>query len=159
MVTKKFIIFMITAVMLYLPGNLFSQNMNSVEFINSIADKGEVTTGEAVKLFMMITENRSGSFEENVNRLKSAEVLDAGFHEGANSILKRGLLADMIANKLNLSDSLLGLILPFERYSVKACIAEDIMVTDVSEWDTISGGELIEIMTAVSVMLETGGSK
>ena len=159
MVTKKFIIFTITAIMLCFTGSLHSQNMNSLQFINSIADKEEVTVGEAVKLFLMITENKSGSFEENVKYLKSAKVLDSDFNTGANDALKRGLLAKMIAKKLNLKDSLLGLILPFERYAHKACIAENIMQTDTSEWDAISGGELIEIMTAVSVILETGGKK
>ncbi len=159
MVTKKFIIFTVTAVMLFFSGNLFSQEMNSVEFINGIADKEEVTVGEAVKFFMMITENRSGSFDENVRQLIKAGVLDNGFDESQNSTLDRGLLAEMIAEKLNLKGSLLYLILPFERYAVKACIAENIMVDRVGEWDLISGGELIEIMTGVSVILETGRQK
>jgi hypothetical protein len=65
----------------------------------------------------------------------------------------------MIAGKLNLGDSLMYMILPLERYAFKACIAENIMQTEGSEWDAVSGGELIEIMTAVSVILETGGTK
>lgn len=156
MINKKFTVFIVTAIML-LYSQVYSQNMGNITFINDLADKEEVTFEEAITFFVMVTENKTQSYESNLQLLQSRGILSGNISTDKNDPLKRGLLAGMIAEKLELGDSLLYMILPIERYAFRACVAEDIMQVEGSEWDTISGGELIEIMTAVSVILETGG--
>ncbi len=138
---------------------ILAQDAGNITFINTMADKPEVTLEDAFKFFIMIIGTSPQAYDGNLSELKNQNLIDQGFNIAGSALLKRGLLASMIARKLNLSDSLLYHLLDIERFALRACIGDDIMQYDTSVHDTISGGELIEIMTAVSVKLESGRTK
>jgi hypothetical protein len=55
----------------------------------------------------------------------------------------------MIARYLDLKDLLLYRLFKIERYAYQACVAAEIMEANRSEYDKLSGEELIEIMSTV----------
>lgn len=132
-----------------MPINLFSQDMNNIIFINDVADKEAATFGDAVKFFILTMGRKSRSYEKNIKYLHAKGIVES-VNKETNTPLRRGTLSLMIAKYLNLRDSLLFMIFEIERYAFKACVANGIMDYLCSEWDIISGGELIEIMTNVS---------
>lgn len=156
MIKKNFFVIVFGVLMLIFSSQAFSQGVESINSINKLADKDYVTVEEGMKFFVMVTTNKSQSYNNNIKMLKSKGILDADFSEEGFAVLKRGILAKMVARQLELSGSLLYLLLDVERYATKACIADGIMIYSASERDVLSGGELIEIMTAVSVKMETG---
>ncbi len=156
MANKKRCAILAAFLLLLCSQKIFSQDMGNIAFINAVADKQEVTNKEAVKFFLLIIGEAPQTYDINLNTLKSQELIDMNADIPGDMPLKRGLLASMIARKLNLSDSLLYLLLDFERFALRACKADDIMQYNTGEYDVISGGELIEIMTAMSVKLESG---
>ena len=134
----------------------FPQDISNVIFINELADKDEVTFGEAVRFFVMTIGKKPGSFKNNLRVLNKNGIL-TGIDTKRGDLIRKGTLALMIARYLDLKDLLLYKILKIRRYAFRACVANDIMHYNASEWDRISGGELIEIMTKVSDV--SGGSK
>ncbi len=142
---KNFLIIFVLSVM---PAALFSQELGSLNFIHGLDVKEKTTYEDAAAFFVLNLDKTPGKFEENIDTLaKLSKVGSMGY--GKEKMLTRGMLSKMIARYLGLKDSLLYLILRNERYAFKACAAEGIMENDQSEWDTLSGRELIEIMTIV----------
>ena len=135
----------------------FSQNTTkNINFINEVADKDKTTFAEGVHFFVMVMGNKPGSFVKNIKFLNK-EGITKGISLKKESPLRRGAFALMMARHLDLKDSLLYMIFKTERYAYRACITNGIMSHEGSEWDTLSGGELIEIMTKVSEL--TGGNE
>ena len=147
---KQIIILTISCILL--SSQIYGQKISQVTFINEIADKEQVTYGEGIQFFLMVIEKKIGSFQENVNFLNK-EGLTKGITLTKDSPLRRGTLSLILARHLKLSDSLLYNIFKSERYAYRACAAKEIMEYDGSEWEILSGGELVEIMTKVSEML------
>ena len=152
----KNIIILFCILFLY-SGQVFSQNaITHIDFINEVADKNQTTFEDGVYFFVMVMGKNPGSFEKNINYLNK-EGLTKGINLQKDSPLRRGAFALMMARHLDLQDSLLFLIFKTERYAYRVCAANGIMSYEGSEWDTLSGGELIEIMTKVSEL--SGGNE
>jgi hypothetical protein len=141
---------------IFISTQLFAQNIANIEFINTVADKDKTTFADGVQFFMLTAGKKVQSFEENMKVL-NREGIASGINFIKDSPLRRGALALMLARYLKLGDSLLYTIFKSERYAYRACVASNIMSYDGSEWDTLSGGELVEIMTKVSEL--TGGNE
>jgi hypothetical protein len=127
----------------------FPQNITNIGFINEIADKDEATFEDGVHFFMLLTGKSPGPFQENIVKLNNAGITE-GIQQTKDLPLRRGVLSLMLARYLNLKDSLMYRIFKTERYAYRACIANDLMHYNGSEWDKLSGGELIEIMNKAS---------
>lgn len=135
---------------------LSAQNTDSVSFMNDLAMKKTATIGDAVRLFLLATGKAPSNFTADAKSLTDAGLLpDRVLKE--EDVLKRGLLAKMIAKHLQLNDSLFFNIFKSERYAFTACVAANLMVPEGSEYDKISGSELVEIMTKVAD--RTGGGE
>ncbi len=153
--TKTFLILLIISIVFCAP-RAFPQNISNLIFINELADKDEVTFKDAVRFFVITIGKQPKNHKRNLQILKKGGVME-GINSDKNTLIRKGTLSLMIARHLDLKDSLLFMIFKFERYAFKTCVANGIMHYNASEWDRISGGELIEIMTNVSEM--SGGSK
>ena len=147
---------LITSLCFLFTTHLSAQNIANIDFINNTADKDKITVEDGVHFFMLTAGKKIQSFEENIKTLNK-EGITSGINFAKNSLLRRGALALMIARYLKLGDSLFYTIFHTERYAYRACAANNIMSYDGSEWDILSGGELVEIMTKVSEM--TGGNE
>ncbi len=152
----KQIIIPFTLICIFVSTLSFGQNISNIVFINEIADKDEANYDDGVRFFMLLTGRKPGSFEENIVKLNN-EGITQGIQLTKDSPLRRGALALMVARYLNLKDSFFYRIFKTERYAYRACIASDLMNYEGSEWDRLSGGELIEIMTKVSDL--SGGNE
>jgi hypothetical protein len=134
----------------------FGQNITNITFINEIADKEEATFEDGIRFIMMLTGKNPIAFQENIVKLNN-EGITQGIQLAKDSPLRRGVLSLMLARHLNLKDSLFYKIFKTERYAYRACIANDLMHYEGSEWDKLSGGELVEIMTKASDL--SGGNE
>lgn len=135
---------------------LSAQNITNIDFINTTADKDTASFEDGVHFFMLTSQKKIQSFEENM-KLLNKEGITTGINYAKTAGLKRGALALMIARYLKLTDSLFYAVFNTQRYAYRACAANNIMSYDGSEWDILSGGELVEIMTKVSE--KTGGNE
>jgi hypothetical protein len=126
------------------------QTIKNVTFIHEISEKDAVSFGDAVRfLILIIGIEPTNTLASDLDILKGAGIT-RGLNYTENEPMKKGMLAIIIADYLKLGDSLLYMIFPTQRYAFTACIANGIMDYDASEYDSISGGELIEIMSKVS---------
>jgi hypothetical protein len=126
------------------------QTIKNVTFVHEIAEKDAVSFGDAVRFLVLILgKEPTNTLAGDLNILKGAGIT-AGLNYTENISMKKGMLALIIADYLKLGDSLFYMIFKTQRYAFRACIANDIMDYDASEYDSISGGELIEIMSKVS---------
>ena len=126
----------------------FSQDVDKLFFIHSMENKEFTTFEDAVSIFIVIQGSTLSDYETNLQSLIVAKILDRKEYS-KEMILKRGLLSLMIASYLDLEDSLLFYFFRTERYAFNTCVSYDIMDNNQSEWDKISGLELIEIMSIV----------
>ncbi len=125
-----------------------ANNLSALTIINTIGNKKKTTFGDAVQLFAMALDKDKGSFQELLTVLKSAGITRGlGFKK--SDVLRKGTLALLTAQYCKLGDHLLYLIFKSERYAVRACIANNFMSTDSSEWDKVSGEELIEMISKI----------
>jgi hypothetical protein len=116
-----------------------------IDIINDIGDKKTTTVGDGIKLFLMTIEKPAAGYQENLAALKKLNVIvKIGYRE--NEPLRKGFICMLIANHLKLNNSLLYLIFKTERYAHRACAAAGLTPHNGSEWDKLSGEELIEIM-------------
>ena len=130
----------------------YSQSMNVLNYINELGDKKQAVFGDIVKLIILDMGERTVSFKSDLSVLNVRNKIAAGYNLGENAPLRKGVAARMIARYLRLNDSLMYNIFGTERYAFRACVAADIMVADGSEWDYVSGEELLEIMRRVAVI-------
>ena len=134
---------------------LFAQQPPGIAFIDELSRKSEATLGDAVQFFVMIKGERSRGFGPDLQILQTADLLDDREYT-ADETLKRGEVAFIAARLLELDDSLLYNIFENRRYAVTACRAAGIMHGFSGENATVSGGELIDVMTLVSEKMEGG---
>ncbi|HPJ40096.1 MAG TPA: hypothetical protein PLT75_16775 [Spirochaetota bacterium] len=142
-------------IMLLLTPLLYAQNMQQLQFIHQLADKQEATFNDAVTFMTIAIGLEPKDFSTNLQILKNRNIA-RGMSYNAVDPIRRGALSLMIARYLDLSDSLLYLIFGTERYAFRACVADGIMSNEGSEWDRLSGGELIEIM---NIAIERAGGR
>ncbi|MBN2038520.1 MAG: hypothetical protein JW864_00660 [Spirochaetes bacterium] len=152
---KKIIIFL--CILFFYTIQAYSQNTErNINFINEVADKEKATFSEGVHFFIMVMGESPGTFNKNIAFLNK-EGITKGITQSENTPLRRGTFALMMARHLDCKDTLLFRIFETERYAYRACTANGIMSHEGSEWDILSGGELIEIMTKVSEL--SGGNE
>lgn len=135
---------------------LLSQDISEITTINTIVDKPAASFSDAVKLFVLVSGGRSTGHDDSM-RLAGVQKVVRGMNYRAEDPLRRGALALMIARHLDLRGTLLYSIFRTERYAYKVCVKNHVMESDGSEWDRLSGGELVEIMRKVSA--KKGGDK
>jgi len=128
---------------------LLSQDISEITVINSIADKPAASFSDAVQLFVLVTGGRAAGHDASM-KLAGVQKAVRGMNYRADSPLRRGALALMIARHMDLRGTLLYSIFHSERYAFKVCVTNHLMDSDGSEWDRLSGGELVEIMRKVS---------
>ncbi len=132
------------------------QSVADIEFVNEIADAPMARVKDAVGLFAMFYGARRPDFQNNVALLRNKGIpLPEGIQE--NAPLRRGLLALLAARYLHLGDSFMYRIFHTKRHAVTACVAGGIMESSGSEWDILSGGELVEVVRKVAE--KAGGDK
>ena len=134
--------------------SLSAQDMGSIDFIHKVAEKQKTTFSDAVNFYILTLDKQPASFEANLSLLNK-EGITTGYDLSGDTTLRRGVLARMVARHLKLSDSAWYNIFGSERYAFRACVAAGIMPANGSEWDKVSGEELIEIMRRVADL--TGG--
>lgn len=122
-----------------------AQDMQQMQFIHLLADKPAASFSDAVTFMTIAAGMQPKDFNFNLQVLKNRRIA-RGMDYHAAAPLRRGALSLMIARHLDLSDSLLYMVFGTGRYAYRACVAEGIMDHEGSEWDILSGGELIEIM-------------
>jgi hypothetical protein len=124
--------------------------IKNVTFVHEIAEKDVVSFGDTVRFLVLILgKEPTSTLASDLNILKGAGIT-AGLNYTENIPIRKGMLAIIIADYLKLGDSLFYMIFKTQRYAFTACIANGIMDYDASENDSVSGGELIEIMSKVS---------
>jgi hypothetical protein len=128
----------------------FAQEIN---FVNELAGKKTVTFGDAVKMYLYTLGKAPAGFDPDVKTLKAMNILKAKEYD-RDKPLRRGMLALMVARHLKLKGSLFYLMFDTRRYAHRACVAEKIMDVNTSEFDMISGDELLEVMAIVSERTE-----
>lgn len=128
-----------------LSASLFSQSMSVLNYINELGNKPHAVYGDAVKLIVLDMGEKTLGFQNDLAVLNSKNIT-SGYALDENTALRKGVLARLIARYLDLSDSLFYNIFETERYAFRACVAAGIMVSNGSEWDPVSGEELLEIM-------------
>jgi hypothetical protein len=133
---------------------LLSQDLSEINIITGIADKPAATFSDAVNLFVIVSGEKARG---DVMKTSGIQNITRGMNYRAEDPLRRGALALMIARHLDLRGTLLYSIFRTERYAYKVCVKNHVMESDGSEWDRLSGGELVEIMRKVSA--KKGGDK
>jgi hypothetical protein len=124
--------------------------IKNVTFVHEISEKDAVSFGDTVRFLVLILgKEPTNTLASDLDILKSAGIT-AGLNYAENISIKKGMLALILADYLKLGDSLFYMIFKTQRYAFTACIANGIMDYDASEYDSVSGGELIEIMSKVS---------
>ncbi len=125
-------------------------------FISQIADRPQATWGDAVRFMALVAGGRLLEYAPSLQLLQSRGIVRGSSRE-ASDVLRRGALASMVARHLDLGDSLFYAIFGTGRYAYRACVAAHIMESDGSEWDRISGSELVEIMNKAAE--RSGGAR
>ncbi len=128
----------------------FTQELN---YINELSEKKATTFEDAVKMFIYTLGKTPAGFDADVNTLKGARILKGDTYN-KEAPLRRGMLALMAARQLKLTGSFLFLIFDTERYAHRACVAADLMDVNSSEWDPLTGDELLGIMGLVEERME-----
>lgn len=124
--------------------------VKNVTFVHEIAEKDAVNFGDTVRFLVLILgKEPTNTLASDLAILKGAGIT-AGLQHAESIPMKKGMLALILADYLKLGDSLFYMIFKTQRYAFTACIANGIMDYDASEYDSVSGGELIEIMSKVS---------
>ena len=141
-------VFLVAFLVIFSPG--FSQEIN---FINDLAGKQAVTFEDGVKMFLYTLGKTPAGFDADVKMLRGMNLLKFDAYD-KDETLRRGMLALMVARHLKLQGSLFYLMFDTQRYAHRACVAEKIMDINTSEWDTLTGDELIDVMAIVSERME-----
>ena len=122
-----------------------AQDTGNINYYAELGDRPVATVGDAVKLFALTMGQKPKNFEAGKQYLiKEGVFPDKSYAEG--DPLRRRTAAYMAARYLKLGDSIMYSIFKNERYAVTACGANEIMPADKSEWDVLSGAELMEIV-------------
>ncbi|HNV48146.1 MAG TPA: hypothetical protein PKJ16_13965 [Spirochaetota bacterium] len=142
------------SVKIYKSRNPGEQGLGIIEFIAQVSSRDRVTCGDALNFFVMVIGREPGTFDENKAALKTAGI-DAELGMGENDPVRKGDVALMAAEYLKLGDLAMYAIFKTKRYAFRACVANGIMDYAGSEWDRMSGAELIEVMNRVSRRAES----
>jgi hypothetical protein len=121
-----------------------SAQSGSVALVESLSVKETATNADAVAVFTYQIGKKYTGFAQGLSDLKDAGLIPADVSYDENAPLRRGFLSLLTARYLKLNDSLWYSLFEGGRYAYRACAAAGVMKQELSEWDTISGPELIE---------------
>jgi len=128
----------------------YSQSMNVLNYVNELGNRKQAYFGDVVKLIVLDMGEKTLGFESDLSVLNAHNKIAVGYNLNENAPLRKGAAARLIARYLHLTDSLMYNIFGTERYAFRACVAAGVMIADGSEWDYVSGEELLEIMRRVA---------
>jgi len=118
--------------------------------LDEIADKSKVTLDDALFMILLIKEKNQiaykGNFKQRLAAVEKLELLPKNFKGQETQNLRRGQLAMMLTRLLKLKGSILYNMFPGERYSYKLCAYHELMPQKKSEWESLSGDELLEVI-------------
>ena len=140
----------ILTALLMISAPLFAQEIN---FINNLSGKSVVTFADGVQMYMYALGRPAVNFDASVRTLREMGLLKKDSYE-AGKTLRRGMLALMVARHLKLKSSLMYLMFDTRRYAHRACVGARIMAADSSEFDKLTGDELIEVIAIVTERME-----
>jgi hypothetical protein len=120
-------------------------------FIHNLAEMKQTTFNDAVQFFSLTIFKQSYTFKQNLSMLQRKGIAK-GMNYKYNAPLTKGMICLMAARYNKLSDSLLYMIFKTERYAFRVCASHRIVKYEGSEWDPISGEELIEIMNRTIIL-------
>ncbi|MBN2402332.1 MAG: hypothetical protein JXN64_08010 [Spirochaetes bacterium] len=126
------------------PRQAKAQAFDEVAFLDNLSKKDKATVGDALKLFELVIGKKEPLSKDG---------------PANNAVLKKGFISLKVANALNLTDSVVFTLFKSERYAFRACVAHGLLNADASEYDTMSGEELIEFLTLASEYKDKGASK
>jgi len=127
--------------------------VGTITYLQQLAQKPTAQCSDAVRLFVLQIGKPYTNFSKGIDLLKKEEILpDKDYAE--DDSLRRGLFALMVSRYLSRSDSFMYSIFGTERYAYTSCVSLKLMGGGKSEWDYLSGSELIEIMSKVSARVE-----
>jgi hypothetical protein len=130
-----------------------SGQTDSIEYIQNLARKEKATNADAVRLFVLQTGKTFTSHNDGVSQLVANKLLDDGQYD-ENEPLRKGLLSLITARYLGLDDSLWFNMTGAGRYAYRMCVSEKLFRTGGSEYEYVSGSELLELMGKISARLE-----
>ncbi|MFH0976215.1 MAG: hypothetical protein V1874_10585 [Spirochaetota bacterium] len=123
---------------------LAAQAFNEVVFLDALGKKNTATVGDALILFELVIGKKQPWHKDGA---------------AGNAALKKGFIALKVADALKLTDSAVYTLFKFERYAFRACVAHGLLNADGSEYDSMSGEELIEFLTLASEYKSKGAAK
>jgi hypothetical protein len=138
---------------------LAAQNEGSIAYIQQLSQKQTAECSDAVRLFVLQSGKAYTNFNQGLEYLVQTGVLKTkeGYQE--KKPLRRGQLALMTTRYLMESDSFMYSLFGSERYAYTSCVSLKLMEGGRSEWDDISGSELIEVLGKISAKKEEGNAK
>jgi hypothetical protein len=153
---KKILIVLLSAVIL---SPLAAQNEGSIAFIQQLSQKQTAECADAVRLFVLQSGMTYKNFDQGLEYLVQTGVLKTKEGYADKIPLRRGLLALMTTRYLKTSDSFMYSLFGSERYAYTSCVSQKLMEGGRSEWDYISGSELIEVLGKISAKKEDSDAK
>lgn len=152
----KYIIICFVLLSLNLSSELLAQNKikltnnNEIQYLDNLSNQKTTTVADAFALYYKFKFNKISNYNTHKNAIVKIGAINKEEYKTGKELLKRGLLAQIIATELNLKNSLLYIIFGSDRYAYRACAASFIMPHGKSSYDLMSGQELIEAMHFLS---------
>jgi hypothetical protein len=153
---KKTVLVLLGALIL---SPLAAQNEGSIVYIQQLSQKQTAECGDAVRLFVLQNGKAYTNFNQGLEFLVQTGILKTKEGYTEKMPLRRGLLALMTTRYLLTSDSFMYSLFGSERYAYTSCVSEKLMEGGHSEWDYISGSELIEVFGKISARKEESNAK
>jgi hypothetical protein len=82
--------------------------------------------------------------------MKDNKWLPGSIHQNQVAPLNKGVISQLLANALELKGSILFSIFGTQRYAVRLMVYHNLMPPLSSEWEHLSGDELLEIIRLAS---------
>ena len=143
---KNIILITILILFCFLQNNqpALAQAFDEVGFLDTLGKKKLVTVNDGLNLFELV-----------INKKQPSQKADPK----NNVPLKKGYIALLVADNLKLTDSVIYTLFKSERYAFRVCVAHNLLNIDGSEYDLMSGEELIEFLRLASEYKDKGGAK
>lgn len=122
---------------------------NQTDFINQLLEKKNATFEDCVYSFCYLNNlDVSNDFDSNLNALKKIiPVMPKNFSK--DKVLTIGDFSLFSAQHLKLNSFLLYIASKLPRYATRELVEINILALNTSEWEKISGEELIKLMQRI----------
>jgi hypothetical protein len=136
-------IIIIISIVFLLQRQAAAQAFDDVAFLDTLSKKTTATVSDAIALFSLVLEKKQPAKADAAN----------------NVPVKKGFIALKVAQNLNLTDSVIYTLFQKERYAFRVCAAHNLLNADGSEYDNMSGEDLIEFLRLASEYKEKGAAR